>query len=228
MELVEEPESDSADEESLSEELDETSTFFASTASSGPNDESESDEVSGELEAEDDCSFELMAAVVFAFLAFGASSSELEAESESYEEELLEAALRFRLLAFGFGAAALTAGLSLSSSASLSLSEVESVFAVVCESTIAGAVEASTISTSLSSSSLLSEPRSLRQHDYNTPRSMILIRTRVATATATGALFLARLRLCLFPDTSLNGGLVLFLLQMAPLIVYSGQGWHTF
>lgn len=53
MKLVEESESESEDEESLSEELEATLAFFAAAISSEPDDESESDEVSAELEAED-------------------------------------------------------------------------------------------------------------------------------------------------------------------------------
>lgn len=99
--------------------------------------------------------------VVLAFFDLGASSSELESESVPEDEELLEEALRFKLLIFGFGEAALTTGRSLSSSTPLSLSELESADGIARKSTAAGGAGVFNISTSLSSSSLLSEPRSL-------------------------------------------------------------------
>jgi len=216
MELVEEsepesePESESEDEESLSEELELTSTCFAAAIPFDPDDESESNEVSAELEAEEDSFLGVIVAVVLAFFDLGASSSELESESAPEDEELLKETLRFKLLMFGFWEAALTTRLSLSSSASLSLSELESAAEVARRGTTAGGAEVSNISTSLSSSSLLSEPRSRGQHVCNLPRSRIRIRTRVTIAAR--AIFVDYLRTFFILNTIWSSWLILFLL----------------
>jgi len=168
IEVVEESESESEDEdeeedESVSDELDDASTFFDFALSFPELDEeeSESDEdLLGELDgSEDESTF----AFVFAFFTCGASSSELKSDAD--DEELVDEALRFKVLPFGFGAEMLATGVSFSSSASLSdplEDDVDGNLRVVCF--LAGGE--STISTSLSSSSLLVAPRILSQHDY--------------------------------------------------------------
>lgn len=102
-----ESDSESEDEESLSEGFED---FLGDLAFEGSSSELES-------ESEDELEDELESALTF--FAFGASSSELELDPDE-EDSLLDEALRFRLLALGFGAGAFASGVSFSSSASLS------------------------------------------------------------------------------------------------------------
>ena len=135
MELEEE--SDSLSDESLSEELDVCATFFVSEPSSSElepvseEDDSLLDELDlttfasseDESDSEDDVELSLEDgefALVFTFLTFGASSSELESGPEVEDSLLDETALRFRPLGFGFGDGVFVVGDSFSSSASLS------------------------------------------------------------------------------------------------------------
>jgi hypothetical protein len=113
IELVEESESESEDE-SLLDELEPVAAFalLASLAESDEQSESDEESLVEELDAEDSA-----VALILAFFAFGASSSELESEPD--DEVLLTEALRFILLTFNFGDNAFLDGTSLSSSASL-------------------------------------------------------------------------------------------------------------
>jgi hypothetical protein len=136
----------SEEDDSLPDELVITSITFTSVASSledgsESEDDSEDSLEDGEL------------ALVFIFLAFGASSSELGSDPEVEDSLLDETALRFRPLAFGFSDGAFAAGVSFSSSASLSelLEEAEDEEGeddVFAETFLGGA---SVISTSLPS-----------------------------------------------------------------------------